>query len=163
MAIRAQAFWMLLPLVGAVRAAREARADLSQGILEVDSHRKQQMKLDSLQHVVDTAAAGELLVWRRLTGQPAQDLWTTGLEGYDVSRTLDAYQIDSTAKFREAVGAAVDFECFGAVLDPLHRCHKAFPIYDLMLTATMMLLCASGMCACCFCPKRTTASYVLDM
>ena len=24
-------------------------------------------------HVVDTAAAGELLVWRRLTGQPTQD------------------------------------------------------------------------------------------
>ena len=124
---------------------------------------------------MDTAAAGELLVWRRLTGQPTQDrcatVQLTGLldvlglaaprfwqfprrgpvdDGssrardpswwtnsaticsiwkkivsrsnyfsftrvgrpmerfhllrlrYDVSRTLDAYQIDSTAKFRQA-------------------------------------------------------------
>ena len=37
---------------------REARADLSQGILEVDSHRKQQMKLDSLQSLVDEGPCG---------------------------------------------------------------------------------------------------------
>eukprot|EP00438_Fugacium_kawagutii_P019505 Skav235638 [mRNA] locus=scaffold358:468094:473555:- [translate_table: standard] len=105
---------MLLPLVGAARASREARADMSQGILEVENRRHlPHMKLNSLQ--------------------------------YDVSPTLAVYQIDSTSKFREAMGAAVDSECFSAVLDPLHRCHKAFPIYDFMLTATMVMLFASVM------------------
>ncbi|CAK9102258.1 Uncharacterized protein SCF082_LOCUS47798 [Durusdinium trenchii] len=148
----AKAICLLLPLVGAARAAREARADL--GILEVERPRLQEMKLDSLQQVINSAAAGETLLWRRLTGQPTQDLWTSGLEGYDVSRTLEAYQIDSTAKLRQAMGAAVQLECFGAVLDPLHRCHKAFPIYDFVLTAMLITLFASAMCACCTFPKK---------
>eukprot|EP00913_Durusdinium_trenchii_P018246 g17143.t1 len=123
----AKAICLLLPLVGAARAAREARADL--GILEVERPRLQEMKLDSLQQVINSAAAGETLLWRRLTGQPTQDR---------PLRTLEAYQIDSTAKLRQAMGAAVQLECFGAVLDPLHRCHKAFPIYDFVLTAMLI-------------------------
>lgn len=68
-----------------------------------------------LRHVANSAAAGETLVWRRLMGQPTEDLWAAGIEGwgsswpqgseplrYDVSRTLEVYEINSVAKLREA-------------------------------------------------------------
>eukprot|EP00434_Breviolum_minutum_P044471 symbB.v1.2.039724.t2/scaffold6748.1/size16979/1 len=160
MTMQTQAFWMLLPLVGAARAAREARSDLGLGTLDLERPQLQQMNLNNLQHVVNSAAAGEMLVWRRLTGQSTQDLWTSGLEGYDVSKTLDAYQIDSALKLRKAVGAAMEYECFSAVLDPLHRCHKAFPIYDFLITMTFLTLIASGLCACFIPKKRSTPSFL---
>ncbi|CAE7612468.1 unnamed protein product [Symbiodinium sp. CCMP2456] len=139
---------LLLPLVDAVRAAREGRADV--GLLELDHHHaeeemhtnlQQQTHLTSLEHVANSAAAGELLIFRMLTGQPKQDLWTNGLAGYNVSRTLDAYHINSAGKLHEAVAAAADTRCMGRLLlDSEHRCHKAFPVYDLMLTTCSSLL-----------------------
>mmetsp|Transcript_17508 Transcript_17508/g.32942 ORF Transcript_17508/g.32942 Transcript_17508/m.32942 type:complete len:207 (-) Transcript_17508:56-676(-) len=173
--ISLKALWvLLLPFVGAVRAAREGRSDL--GLLEVEhstevhtlgqqtqqemqqteqTKQAQQTHLMSLGHVANSAAAGELLVFRMLTGQSKKDLWTQGMAGYNVSRTLDAYHIDSAMKLKQAIGAATDTKCMGSLLfDSAHRCHKAFPIYDLMLTTWLVLLLAvmtSYFCCGCCC------------
>ena len=111
-------------------------------------------------------------------GQPTEDLWAAGIEGwgsswpqgseplrYDVSRTLEVYEINSVAKLREArrnfrlstgaeaLSAASEVECLSSVLDPVHRCHKAFPIYDLLLTSIGLSFLASALMACFSFPK----------
>ncbi|CAE7630752.1 unnamed protein product [Symbiodinium microadriaticum] len=142
----------------------QGRADV--GLLELEHHHaeeqmqqeemhtnlQQQTHLTSLEHVANSAAAGELLIFRMLTGQPKQDLWTKGLAGYNVSRTLDAYHINSAGKLHQAVAAAADTRCMGRLLlDSEHRCHKAFPVYDLMLTTLLVMLMTSLVCCGCCC------------
>ena len=46
-----------------------------------------------LRHVANSAAAGETLVWRRLMGQPTEDLWAAGIEGSGSSWPFQALSL----------------------------------------------------------------------
>mmetsp|Transcript_17240 Transcript_17240/g.30232 ORF Transcript_17240/g.30232 Transcript_17240/m.30232 type:complete len:187 (+) Transcript_17240:75-635(+) len=156
--LKFQVILFLLPFVQAVRAAREARGELAESLdvehelLQTRSHSKhlQLSRMQQASHWMNVAAEGELVLLQVLTGQELpQD--TSGTSQQDISRTLEVYRLDSWDKLQEALKTAVDPECLGGLtLDDSHRCHKAFPIYDVALTIPILLIVTSVMMCLCF-------------